>query len=411
MKILFTAPRFHTNQSPIVKGLADKGHEVRYFVVFVGVTEDHSVCAPIVLKPSKTTLREKRKFSKTHNESEIESLIGGRFIPDFKFLRAIFEEYMPDVVICREKTNLTLCVKALCDEYNIPCVLYDQEPIHKLKNAVKRAVVFKPKLRDRVFNKLDKTFNPDRKMLDRFRQSSGFPTVHMTPVFYSRLPFSLSEEKTGEEDYFIPFIAKIGERKERYLKGDCLNILTVGKFREYKNLKIIVNAAKILKNDFNWRITVVGQINNSDEREYYDEFVQLINDNNLAEKFLIKSNVPYKEMEQIYLENDLFVLTSKREVASISVIEAMSHGLAVISTDYNGTASYVLKANAGYVFETENEKDLADKIALATSKVEYFGKNAAEYVENNLQFEEYYNALVLMLKKRFSKYEKISYLN
>ena len=68
MKILFTAPRFHTNQAPVVRGLTAAGHEVRYFVAFTGATEDHSCCVPVVLKPSRTTEREKRALARTAAE-------------------------------------------------------------------------------------------------------------------------------------------------------------------------------------------------------------------------------------------------------------------------------------------------------------------------------------------------------
>ena len=132
MKILFTAPRYHTNQVPIVRGLKGKGHEVRYFVAFVGATEDHTDCEPLVLKPSRATVREKRRLAKSMSDGDVETIIGGHFIPDYSFLKRAFEAYMPDVAICREKTPLTLCVHALCVQHHIPCILYDQEPYYPL---------------------------------------------------------------------------------------------------------------------------------------------------------------------------------------------------------------------------------------------------------------------------------------
>ena len=75
MKFLFTAPRFHTNQVPIVKGLTEMGHEVRFFVVFVGATEDHTDCEPLVLKPSRTTEREKRRQEKKLIPSTVEGVL------------------------------------------------------------------------------------------------------------------------------------------------------------------------------------------------------------------------------------------------------------------------------------------------------------------------------------------------
>ena len=407
MKILFTAPRFHTNQAAIVKELTENGHDVRYFVVFIGATEDHSVIKPLVLKPSKTTVREKRRLLKNVDESTVESAIGGHFIPNFKFFKKAFEGFMPDVVICREKTNLTLHAKYMCDKYNIPCVLYDQEsvyPLIKKKSAVQAKS--NNSFLKRLFLKAESVFNTDKRLLKKMRNASGFPTVHMTPVQYSKLPKELSLSTKAENTYFIPFIAEKqnGIAKRNYFDGQALKILSVGKFRDYKNLKILPDALEILiKSGFNnWSLTIVGQVSNADEKQYLDELLKNFADKGLNEKVKILTNVPFSQMGDIYLANDLFILTSKREVASVAVIEAMSYGLAVVTTDYNGTASYVTDAGGGYVFETENAKNLADKIMLAAPDIKSLGQNAANYVSENLQFGNYYNAMSAMLEKEFN---------
>lgn len=409
MKFLFTAPRFHTNQSAIVKGLTEHGHEVRYFVVYVGATEDHSVIRPLALKPSRTTVREKKAYSRQYNESEVEGLIGGRFIPDFAFFKKAFEEFMPDVVICREKTNLTLYAKALCDQHRIPCILYDQEPVYpaaKEKTGSPQAKqAAASSFSHRLSVKLDRTLNPDRRRLAAMRASSGFPTVHMTPVQYSRISAESSGTPRESGTYFIPFIAEAHpEAIGRTYRGDgVLHILSVGKFRDYKNLKILPDTMELLQaNGFSdWSLTVVGQVSNSDEKQYRDDLLHAIAEKGLEDKVRVIENVPFQEMGAIYSTHDLFLLTSKREVASVAVIEAMSYGLAIISTDHNGTASYVTDAEGGYVFETGNAKDLADKIRLAAGEVQRMGQNAATYVAEHLQFENYAAAMAQMLEKEF----------
>lgn len=407
MKILFTAPRFHTNQSAIVKGLKEKGHDVRYFVVFVGATEDHSVVEPLVLKPSRTTVKEKKALLKTSDESSVESIIGGHFIPDFKFFLRAFEDFMPDVVICREKTNLTLYAKYMCDLHGIPCVLYDQEPIYPSakKEKTRPAQTKNNSILKRISAKADKLFNGDRRLISKMRAASGFPTVHMTPVMFDRLPKETPEGGKKDKTFFIPFIGEYhAEASARvYREKGVLRILSVGKFRDYKNLKILPDAMEeMIKCGFDgWFLTIVGQAASPDEKEYYNDVSLAFADKGLGDKVKILLNVPFSGMGQIYSDNDLFVLTSKREVASVAIIEAMSYGLAVVSTNYNGTASYAVDAGAGCVFETENAKDLADKIALISADVEKLGKNAADFVEKNLQFGNYYGVLSDMLKKEF----------
>lgn len=409
MKFLFTAPRFHTNQAPIVKGLIEKGHEVRYFVVFVGATEDHTYCEPLVLKPSLTTMREKRKLEKTLIPSNVESAIGGHFIPDYPSLKQSFEEYMPDVVICREKTNLTLCVKALCDEHNIPCILYDQEPLYRLKDSAKELSTFQQPRRPilkRIVTKLQRTLNPDRRMLQKMRMSSGFPTVHMTPVRYARLPRELSENAASPHTYFIPFVAEQHSEacKRTYCPGGLLRILCVGKFREYKNVKLLVEAATMIDIEQDWTITIVGQVSNSDEHEYYNQTKEMIAKSGLESRITLKTNIPYETMGEIYLQHDVFVLPSRKEVASIAVLEAMSYGLAVISTDYNGTASYVEDTDCGAVFATRDAKDLAGKIKnLSRKDIREYGENARYKSAEDYGFDNYYSAIGRLMEKEFGR--------
>ena len=50
-------------------------------------------------------------------------------------------------------------------------------------------------------------------------------------------------------------------------------------------------------------------------------------------KFKILINNKPKNVQEIYKKHDLFVLPSVNEPASVSNLEAMSHGLAVITTD------------------------------------------------------------------------------
>ena len=47
MRFLFVAPRFHSNQFPIVKSLYKSGHKIEFFVQYIGKSEDHSIVESI----------------------------------------------------------------------------------------------------------------------------------------------------------------------------------------------------------------------------------------------------------------------------------------------------------------------------------------------------------------------------
>ena len=399
MKILFTAPRFHTNQVPIVKGLVEKGHQVRFFVAFEGAIEDHTYCQPLVLKPSRYTVREKRRLSKTKSESDVESIIGGHFIPDFAFLETAFTSFMPDFVICREKTNLTLCVHALCQESGIPCVLYDQAPFYPLlpESRFKEGATKERALWDRLRIKAERALIPDLIRIASFRKKHGFPLTRITPVLYQRLPKELSALTPFPNSHFIPFVAeKHPEAQGReYCKDGVCRFLCIGKFREYKNLKLVLEAANQLSRDSTWRITLIGQAVNQDEQKYYEEVCQIVCKYSLDNSVQIKKNILHKDIGAEYLKHDVFILPSKKEMASIAVLEAMSYGLPVISTDHNGTASYITDSVAGTTFSTDDAKALAEQMEkMMKSEISDMGKKALVAVKNEYDFRFYYEKLL-----------------
>ena len=49
MKILYVAPRYHTNQIPVVEGWLKNGHQVVFVSQVTNDSEDHSALTPIVL--------------------------------------------------------------------------------------------------------------------------------------------------------------------------------------------------------------------------------------------------------------------------------------------------------------------------------------------------------------------------
>ncbi len=343
MKFLFTAPRFHTNQVPIVKGLVEKGHEVRYFVAFCGATEDHDLCKPIVLNMSRCMQRKVKAYKKNNNESSVESYIGSQFTPDMRLLEREFVQYNPDVVICRENTRFTLCVHYLCKKYNVPCVMYDQQPYYDLtsvKNVGKVNIAPKSSLKflKRIYNKISGSLDSDKRLVKRLKKSVGFPNVRMTPVLVSGYVKDLSNAPICKNTYFLPFVGELCELAEKrsYMDDGVLRILCVGKYREYKNLPLFIKSISMLPRNCNFKATVLGQVSSDDEQQYFCELQKQNKELRLENIITLEKNVPHEQMSEVYLKHDILVLPTKREWASISVIEAMAHGLAVISTDHNG---------------------------------------------------------------------------
>jgi glycosyltransferase involved in cell wall biosynthesis len=198
---------------------------------------------------------------------------------------------------------------------------------------------------------------------------------------------------------FIPFVMyfKTDRLNRQYLKGDKINLLDVGKYRDYKNHFILLEALIHLPQQVlgMYSVTIVGQNSTPSEKDYYDRMSTFIDNKGLNGIVELRGPIHHSEMPELYLSNDVFILTSKREIASVSILEAMSYGLVCISTSHNGTTTY--PGSNGFVFESENVESLTqvlNEVALLKGKLPFIGENTYKYACENYDASIYYSSLL-----------------
>jgi glycosyltransferase involved in cell wall biosynthesis len=142
-------------------------------------------------------------------------------------------------------------------------------------------------------------------------------------------------------------------------------------------------------------LTIVGEVSNKHHQTYYKFVSNYLLKNNIRNVDL-KINVPYKDVSNFYSQNDIFILASKRELASISILEALSNGLLVISTKYNGSNCYLDK-NFSFIFDVKNYNSLQPifkELTKDRSKLKYLalsGKNRfLKNYSNNVFLSSFY---------------------
>jgi glycosyltransferase involved in cell wall biosynthesis len=382
MKFLFVAPRFHTNQIPVIDALLNKDHTVVFLSQRAGYTEDYSLIKPYFLKKSFIWRFIEKIIDFKYPQNEAETYKINIFIPSLINLYKLIKNYNPDVVILRNRNITSLISYMVCRLLGIKKVLlYNQTPLYL--NGTK-SMSFKKKIIRKIF----------------------FPKVRITPVITDNILVFNKNKKayTNEEKtYFVPFIGfadnKILQRD--YFLNSKINILSIGKFRDYKNHYLLVDAISLINNKEKLSVTIVGQACNKEEIDYYIQLQKYISKLNLSNTIKLVKNIPFKDMKNIYLTNDIFVLASKHEIASISVIESMSYGLVTISSSSNGTASYINNGECGFIFESENAEDLASKLRVIIKKkslIPVMGRKAIENIHNNFMHDNYYDAIKRVLE-------------
>ncbi|MCL1826711.1 MAG: glycosyltransferase family 4 protein [Candidatus Cloacimonetes bacterium] len=160
---------------------------------------------------------------------------------------------------------------------------------------------------------------------------------------------------------------------------DKINLLAVGGFVDRKNHLLLLQAmSTVVKDNKNISLTLIGG------GDLKDEYISFISENSLDGHVRILPFLPHSELVKEYHKADFFVLPSKAEGFSVSLLEAMACGLPVVVSHDQGTQILVDHEVDGLIFTNYNVNDLKDKLLFLINNPEKrvaMGKNALKKVE------------------------------
>ena len=141
-------------------------------------------------------------------------------------------------------------------------------------------------------------------------------------------------------------------------KGTSKRFLAVGRFsRQHKGFDILINAFNLFAhNNSEWGLDIVGE---GPEEKLYRE---LIKEHKLEDRITIH---PFtNHIQDFYSKAQVYVLSSRWEGFGLVLVEAMAHGLPVVSSDL--PTSKEILGDFGLYFKNGNIEDLAQQLEEAT---------------------------------------------
>lgn len=373
MRFLYVAPRYHTNQMSIMKGLIEQGHEVCFVSHYQAAIEDYSHVQPIVLGYSPLYRLLDFLYVKVIHRKNPEAIVFKiqHGFPPMHKLKKIVKSFQPDVVILREKSMYSMAAYHICKKAGYPCILYNQNP---------------------MWSEPEKTDFAHR-MVNRLS-----PKMRMTPVMGVKNPGT----SIKENDFFIPFVAEPQKAPEErtYFADGIIHILCIGKYEIRKHHLMLLEVVEHLKEKYPLHLTLIGEATNHFQKDYCAQVEAYVKEHHLEACVDVKTNVPRKEMDKEYTKADVYVIPSTREMASVSQLEAMSFSLPVICSDTNGTACYVEDGITGYQFKDCDKEDLERKLdKLLQDKQRLLAMGAAGYqaVVEKYGFNRYLEGILEIL--------------
>jgi glycosyltransferase involved in cell wall biosynthesis len=173
--------------------------------------------------------------------------------------------------------------------------------------------------------------------------------------------------------------------------GEC-NILFVGRLIEWKGVDTLIHAmTRVSMSIPGSRLTIVG------EGPLRDSLQRLVQDAGLVHTVRFCGRVSDEDLVKVYNTATVFVLPSRSyqglvmEGLGVVLLEAMSHGVPVIGSNVGGIPDIIDDGKNGFLFPSDDEDYLADKIKelLSDSELaERFRQAGYQTVQTRFSWEQ-----------------------
>ncbi len=237
-------------------------------------------------------------------------------------------------------------------------------------------------------------FSPDLYLMKRVRK-----VVMQNEEVLSKLVLSNkieSEKVTAislgvDTGMFYPNIG-IGNIRERYgLNGKTI-VLFASIIIPRKGVEYLVKAANIVVNQFGYKDVLFLLKSRVSEKEYLDVICKFIEDCKLDENVkMISEFLSHDDLKKLYIVSDIYVLPSLEEPCPTCLLEPLACGKPLVGTSVGGIVTMIRDGWNGFLVESANEKQLADKIKYLIDHPEKWsemGRNSRKLAEEEFDWKK-----------------------
>ena len=186
-----------------------------------------------------------------------------------------------------------------------------------------------------------------------------------------------------EQDKLVHIPNGVAVPPEAHLTSSMLPmIIYTGRLIPRKRVDLLLRAFAKSQHARNCKLTVVG------DGPMRAELETLTINLGIEHQVVFTGEIDKNTLQDTLPLADIFVLPSKSEGMSNSLLEAMSHGLAVMASNINANRELIDHGVSGFLFENEEVlSQQLDQIATDTQLRECLGRKAYEFVLNNNSFK------------------------
>ncbi len=212
--------------------------------------------------------------------------------------------------------------------------------------------------------------------------------------------FLYQEYNTKNNFRVINYGAKALSTNSSEAKGNGkLVLLHVGSIERRKGQDILIQSISQLPRDYldNLEVYIVGRIL---EYEFYKRITKL---SRSFKNIHFVKEVSHDVIGTFMGRAHIFVCSSRDEVGPLTVLEAMSAGKAIISTDVGGVSVMIRNHEDGIIIQKDNSKALTDSIIYLYNnrqEIQRLGENAQRRFNEHFTLDKFGDSVLNIVNER-----------
>lgn len=163
-------------------------------------------------------------------------------------------------------------------------------------------------------------------------------------------------------------------------KLDKKQIIAIGRLEEVKDFNILLDVFKIVnERNKEWKLKICGE---GSKRKEIEEKINLLS---LKDSVTLTGRIDIGTLNNEIVNSSIYVLTSKSESFSLSLVSCLAHGLPAVSFDIDvGPREIITENEDGFLVKNRNVITMAEKICRLIENEDLrktYGKNASKNME------------------------------
>ena len=177
--------------------------------------------------------------------------------------------------------------------------------------------------------------------------------------------------------------------KPSFIENDKIIITTVASLVPVKGLEYFIEMADLISESYKNVHFIIAGPEISSQKKYSNKIKE-----NIQKKNYINYMGMYEDVPQLLYYSDIFVCTSLSEAGPMTVYEAMSMKLPVVTTDVGASYQIIDNLNSGIIVPIKNSKELAKSVKILLEDADLrkkIGSNAYNVAKKYFSLEKIVN--------------------